>query len=222
MHAQLRSAIYSPAAQRSAVRSRADPYGALPCPSLRCCVVLRCVLSFEHRAEPDIIRVVLMCYFSSSIFFFFYMYVVYLIFHGPLFFPPRKLPPYCRSKRNTPVTKAHSTAEHNRATCSEQAALGIIKSLFAPNHGPPSFCPLYMFFVAFFLALRECSGRRDAAERSPCNYYNIRTTAPGRENLLTHFLKIIFKDVSREFDEFQVNTHLCKLRYVLDHKYQQS
>ena len=25
-------------------------------------------------------------------------------------------------------------------------------------------------------------------------------------------LKIIFKDVSREFDEFQVNCHLCKLR----------
>ena len=25
-------------------------------------------------------------------------------------------------------------------------------------------------------------------------------------------VKIIFKDVSREFDEFQVNTHLCKLR----------
>ena len=26
------------------------------------------------------------------------------------------------------------------------------------------------------------------------------------------FLQLIFKDVSREFDEFQVNTHLCKLR----------
>ena len=25
-------------------------------------------------------------------------------------------------------------------------------------------------------------------------------------------IQIIFKDVSREFDEFQVNTHLCKLR----------
>ena len=94
--AQISPAIYSPAAQRSAVRSRGEPYGALPCPSLWCCVVLRCVLSFEHRAVPVVIRVVVMCYFYS--FFFFYMY---LIFHGPLFFPPRKLPPYCRSKRNT-------------------------------------------------------------------------------------------------------------------------
>ena len=99
MHAQLRSvrpAIYSPAAQRSVVRSRAEPCGAVPCPSLRCCVVLRCVLSFEHRAVPGIIHVVVVYYFSS--FFFFYMY---LIFHGPLFFPPSKLPPYCRSERNT-------------------------------------------------------------------------------------------------------------------------
>ena len=50
--AQIRPAIYSPAAQRSAVRSRAEPRGAGPCPSLRCCVVLRCVLSFEHGAVP--------------------------------------------------------------------------------------------------------------------------------------------------------------------------
>ena len=27
-----------------------------------------------------------------------------------------------------------------------------------------------------------------------------------------YFIKIFFKDVSREFDEFGVNTHLCKLR----------
>ena len=27
------------------------------------------------------------------------------------------------------------------------------------------------------------------------------------------FYKKYFKDVSREFDEFQVNNHLCKLRY---------
>ena len=62
---------------------------------------------------------------------------MYLIFHGPLFFPPRNLPPYCRSERNTGNKRAHSTAEHNRAICSAQAPLGIITSLFAPNnHGP--------------------------------------------------------------------------------------
>ena len=72
----------------------------------------------------------------------------------------------------TPVTKAHSTAKHNRAICSAQAALGIIKSLFAPNHGPPFFCPLHMFFVALFFALRERSRRcQPPAERSPCILY---------------------------------------------------
>ena len=88
--AQISPAIYI-AQQRSVA-----PRGSVPCPSLRCCVVLRCVLSFEHRAVPGIIRRRVVYYFSS--FFFFYMY---LIFHGPLFFPPRKLPPYCRSERNT-------------------------------------------------------------------------------------------------------------------------
>ena len=33
-----------------------------------------------------------------------------------------------------------------------------------------------------------------------------------RELPRTVILYLIFKDVSREFDEFQVNTHLCKLR----------
>ena len=168
--AQISPAIYSPAAQRRAVRSRAEPYGALPRPSLRCCVVLRCVLSFEHRAVPGIIRVVVMCYFSS--FFFFYIHVFDLS-RAPVF-PPMQITNYPRTadQNLTPVTKAHSTSEHNRAPCSAQAALGIIKSLFAPNHGPPSFCPLYMFFVAFFLALRERSGQRQPpAERSPCRLY---------------------------------------------------
>ena len=31
------------------------------------------------------------------------------------------------------------------------------------------------------------------------------------EDVRSYFI-LIFKDVSREFDEFQVNTHLCKLR----------
>ena len=37
---------------------------------------------------------------------------------------------------------------------------------------------------------------------------DIRSRRPG-QNL---FYKKYFKDVSREFDEFRVNTHLCKLR----------
>ena len=70
------------------------------CRALRCgAVSLRCVLSFEHRALPGIMRVLLWTeYYFSSFFFFFRLY---LIFHGPLFFPPRKLPPYCRLERNT-------------------------------------------------------------------------------------------------------------------------
>ena len=147
-------ALYRPAALRSAVRRGERLYTAQQrsvaqcgavrcgavCPSLRCCVVLRCVLSFEHRAVPGIICVV--DYNFSSFFFFFYMY---LIFHRPLFFPSRKLPPYCRSERDTGNKSSHSTAEHSRAICSAQAALGIIQSLFAPNHGPLYSAPFTCF-----------------------------------------------------------------------------
>ena len=61
---------------------------------------------------------------------------LYLIFHGPLFFPVSPHANHPHTADQTPVTKAHSTAEHNWAICSAQAALlGIIKSLFAPNYG---------------------------------------------------------------------------------------
>ena len=152
--------------QRSVAPCGAVRCGAV-CPSLRCRVVLRCVLSFEHRAVPGIIRVVVY-HFSS--FFFFYMYSIRSC-TAPCFFPHAKHP-RTADQNVTPVTKAHSTAEHNRAICSAQAALGIIKSLFAPKSWASSFCPLCMFLVAFFLALRERSGRRQPpAERSPCVYY---------------------------------------------------
>ena len=94
--AQISPAIYSPAAQRSAVRSRAEPCGAVPCPSLRCCVAALCAF---FRALSSTGYNVLLCteYYFSSFFFF----CMYLIFHGPPFFPPRNSPPYCRSERNT-------------------------------------------------------------------------------------------------------------------------
>ena len=113
---QISPAIYSPPSQRSAVRRGAEPYGALPCPSLRGCVVLRCVLSCEHGAVPGVIRVVV-CYFSSCLFFY-----IYLIFHGPLFFPLRKLPPYCRSKRTAGnKSTQHSWAQQGNLLCASSA-----------------------------------------------------------------------------------------------------
>ena len=95
---------------------------------------------------------------------------MYLIFHGPLFFPLRNVPPYCRPERNT-VNKAHSTAEHNKAICSAQAAFGIIKSMFAPNLGLFFLPPSHFFFLVALFALRERGGRRQPpTERSPCKY----------------------------------------------------
>ena len=96
MHAQLRSVRLYIAQQRSvapcgAVRSR-----AMRCRALRCgAVSLRCVLSFENRAVSTgynacCVRSTTFPLFSST------CHTV-LIFHGPLFFPSRKLPPYCRS-----------------------------------------------------------------------------------------------------------------------------
>ena len=104
---------------------------------------------------------------------------MYLVFHGPLFFYPHANYPRTADDQNvTPGTKAHSTAEHNMRICSAQAALGIIKSLFAPNHGPLLFAPfIFLFFIAFFLALRERSGQCQLpAERSPCRILQVPTT----------------------------------------------
>ena len=94
--ARINPAIYGPATQRSAVRSH-----AVRCRALRCgAVSLRCVLSFEHRAVPGIMRVVVYGVLLF-LYFLFYRLRMYLIFHAPLFFPPRKIPSYCRSERNT-------------------------------------------------------------------------------------------------------------------------
>ena len=121
--AQISPAIYSPAAQRSAVRSR-----AVRCRALRCgAVSLRCVLSFENRAVSGIMRVV-----YGVLLFLFFLFLHVFDLSRPRFFPHANYP---HTADQTPVTKAHSTAEHNRAICSAQAALGIIRSLFASNHG---------------------------------------------------------------------------------------
>ena len=90
--AQISPAMYSPAAQRSAERSR-----AVRCRALRCGAVSCCAVCFLSNIEQYRVYNACCCYYFSSSFFFY----MYLIFHGPLFFPPRKLPPYCRSERDT-------------------------------------------------------------------------------------------------------------------------
>ena len=100
---------------------------------------------------------------------------MYLILHGPLFSPHANYP-RSADQNVTPVTKAHSTAEHTRAICSAQAALGIFKSLFEPNRGPLLSAP-FTFLVAFFLALRERSWwRQPPAGRNPCILYGVSTS----------------------------------------------
>ena len=52
--------------------------------------------------------------------------------------------------------------------------------------------------------------------RATGNRHQTRVAQNGKSAQLAfqvlRILQLIFKDVSREFDEFQVNTHLCKLR----------
>ena len=119
--AQLSPAVYSSAAQRSAA-----PCSAVRCPALRCCVVLRCAFfqsysSTRHETKYQVpgAGMYVLCTrlfaFSS------------VDLSVPMLSPSRKLHPYCRSERDTSQHRAFSSA---------QAALGIIISLFAPNHGP--------------------------------------------------------------------------------------
>ena len=98
---------------------------------------------------------------------------MYLIFHGPLFFPPRRVPPYCRSERNTGNKNTQqSWAQQGNLLCTSSS--WHYRIAVRTQSWASSFRPLYMFLVAFFLALRERSGRRQPpAERSPCIYYDI-------------------------------------------------
>ena len=113
-----------------AVRCRAVPYLALWCGAVLC----RTVLFFEH-VVPDIMRsaryqVPVCTYVCARLFAFF-------IDCPPSrsssrFFLSRKLHSRCRSERN--IANKHTA--HLWATRSAKVALGIIKSLVAPNHGP--------------------------------------------------------------------------------------
>ena len=83
--AQISPAMYSPAAQRSAVRSH-----AVRCRALRCgAVSLRCVLSFENRAVPGIMRVV---YGVLLFLFFLFLHVVFDLSRPPIFSPTQITP----------------------------------------------------------------------------------------------------------------------------------
>ena len=125
MHAQLRSVQLYIDQQRSAAPCGAVPGRALPC----------AVLSFEHIAVPGILRVL----FAFSSFDF---------SRSPGFSPHAN---YTRIADQN-VAPPTSTAQH-RAICSAQAALGNIKSLFAPNYGPL----LFALFTCFSCILRCAS-----------------------------------------------------------------
>ena len=65
------------------------------------------------------------------------------------------------------------------------------RTLIADHHRPPLLCYLVP---------------------SPTGVLNQYRVSLGTDSLLcVSFCKKYIKDVSREFDEFQVNTHLCKL-----------
>ena len=119
MHAQLKSVRLYIAQQRSvapcgAVRSR-----AVRCRALRCgAVSLRCVLSFENRAVSTgynacCVRSTTFPLFSST------CHIVFDLSRPPVFLPHANYP-RTADQNVRPVTKAHSTAEHNRGICSKQ------------------------------------------------------------------------------------------------------
>ena len=141
--AQISPAIYGPAAHRSAVRRR-----AVRCRALRCgAVSLRCVLSFEHRAVPGIMRVV-----YGVLLFIFLLFLhdirMYLFDLSP---PPVFLPhanyPRTADQNVTPVTKAHTA----QLSTTWQFALHKTSSSWhyqiavRTKSRASFFCPLYIY-----------------------------------------------------------------------------
>ena len=97
IHAQLRSVRLYTAQQRSVA-----PCGAV-CPSLRCCVVLRCVRYFEHGLEQYRVQYVLLCTIVYTFHFFFFSTCIRSC-TAPCFFPHAKYP-RTADQNVTPVQK---------------------------------------------------------------------------------------------------------------------
>ena len=134
----------------------------MPCLALRCGSVSCCaVLYFEHTAVPG----VYVLYIP------FCLLVIHLIYlcRSPFIAPHANYT--CNADQNVtpPTSTQHST---DRAICSAQAALGIIKTLFAPKHGSLLSAPLTCL-VAFFLA-QALRAVQPPAERSPCSTHYLR------------------------------------------------
>ena len=110
--------------------SSAAPCGAVRCRALPCGAVLcRAALCFVSYVQYHVPCEVPVCMCVLVFFAFLIDCPLSVLFVPP---PPRHLHPYCQSERD--IASKH-TAQH-RVTSSAQVALGFIKSLVAPNHGP--------------------------------------------------------------------------------------
>ena len=119
-------------------------------------------------------RVVVVYY--SLYFSFFYFSTCIRSCTAPCFFPHAKYP-RTADQNVTPVPKAHNTAErNNKAICFAQAALGIIKSLSAPNRGPLLSAPFTCFQLHSSLPCASVAGgvQPPASEALVCLYLLLR------------------------------------------------
>ena len=144
---------YSSAAQRSAAPCGAVRCCALPCGSVLCrAAPCYAVLSFVHTV-PGVVRStryqVPVCTCVLVCFAFFIDCPLSVVF---TFFFSSQVPPVLpiRTLHRQQAT-LHSTAQHG-AISSAQAALGSIKSLLAPSHGPLLSVP---FTFSLHSSLRE-------------------------------------------------------------------
>ena len=129
------------------MRCRALFCGAVLCHAARCCHS-----NIQHQVSCEVpgtrcryVRVLVLLLSS---------------FNCPLsviciFFSSQITPVNCRSQRGI----AYKHAEQHRAISSEQVALGIIKSLVAPNHGPLLSAPFA------FSCILPCASVEDGVSR---------------------------------------------------------
>ena len=140
MRPQLSSAQLFTAQQRRAV----------PCPAVRCCVVLRCTFVLTYSSTRYDVKyqvpVSVMCVRTCCVLVFLLSWFSSLLSLGPhvACFPPLSYTRTADQNVTSPTRTQHSA--HHRATSSAQAAaLGIINSLATPIHGPLIFfSPLYI------------------------------------------------------------------------------
>ena len=146
MHSQLSSAQLW---LSSASQHRAVPCGALPCGVVPCRAAVYFLACIQYQVSCEVPSTTYRGMYGCTSIFSFLLEVVLSRSSFLIFFHPANSTRSADQNRTSPA----STQRRTRQSASHQAAIGMITSLVAPNHGALLlFSAPFNLFVVFLLA----------------------------------------------------------------------